>query len=70
MSKKKRQGVKLCELKLNQVVWSDYFKTYIIFVERDYDGDYIFKYLQKAGYCCIMNSTDIFEPEGLIKELL
>ena len=69
MLKEKSKALKLWDLKEGQVVWSDYFKAYVVFVERDYDDEYIFKYLHKKGYC-IIHSSDVSEPEGLIKELL
>jgi len=69
MSQKKTEKLSIHTLKKGQVVWSNYFKTYVQFVEREEDGDYIFKFLAKKGYC-ILYGDDIREPDPLIKELL
>jgi hypothetical protein len=56
-------------LKQGQVVWSEYFKAYVSYVGRDFDEDFLFKYLNKEKYCVIIDS-EIYEPPSLIKELL
>ena len=56
-------------LKEGDIVWSQYFQAYVEYVGNDLDDDYCFKYLHKSGYCIIYTS-DIYEPEGILKELL
>jgi hypothetical protein len=56
-------------LKDGDVVWSQYFQAYVEYIGNDLDDDYCFKYLHKDGYCIIYTS-DIYEPEGILKELL
>jgi hypothetical protein len=69
MCQKKAERISPWNLTEGQVVWSSFFKAYIVFVEKDYDSDLLFKFLDEDRYCVII-SDEIYEPEGLIKELL
>lgn len=69
MLEKKAQKLDILKLTNGQVVWSEYFKAYVVYAGRDFDEDFCFKYLYKEGYC-IIYSSDILEPPSLIKELL
>jgi hypothetical protein len=66
---KKAKKLNPSSLKKGEVVWSEYFRTYVKFVQKEEDGDLIFKFMFKKGYC-VINSDSIFEPAPLIKELL
>lgn len=69
MYPKKAKKLNIWNLEKGQVVWSCYFKAYVIFLERDFDDEFLFKFLD-SDRLCILHSNDILEPEGLIKELL
>jgi hypothetical protein len=69
MHKAKSQKLEIWNLQKGQVVWSNYFESYVIFMERDFDDEFLFKFLEEDRYC-ILHSSDIEEPVGLIKELL
>ena len=69
MSEKKTTKVRLVDLKRDQIVWSEYFNSYVMYKGLDFDEDFIFEYVGKKGYCIIIDS-DIYDPPSLIKELL
>lgn len=69
MSEAKIEKLTLWSLKQGQIVWSNYFECYVEFLERDSDEEFLFKFIGKSGYC-ILNTNDISEPIGLMKELL
>ena len=69
MFAKEGKKIDIWKLEEGQIVWSCYFSAYVIFVEREFDGDFLFKFLDRDGYC-VLYSNNFLEPEGLIKELL
>ena len=60
--------LRLIDLKKHDVVWSEYFKCYLMFEEREEDGDYLFRFLHNSGWA-ILQYDNIVEPPSLIKEL-
>lgn len=60
--------LRLIDLKRDDIVWSDYFKCYLRFEEREEDGDYLFKFTHKTGWA-ILQYDNISEVPSLIKEL-
>lgn len=60
--------LRLKDLKRDDIVWSDYFKCYLTFEEREEEGDYLFKFTHKTGLA-ILQYDNISEVPSLIKEL-
>ena len=69
MHTQKSVKVDKVNLKEGDVVWSEHYKAYIQYVGLDYSDDYVFKYLHNDKYCIIYTS-DLYEIEPLLKELL
>jgi hypothetical protein len=69
MSKEKTARLELHNLVEGQIIWSEFFKRYMIFCEYcEYEG-YVFKNIDKDGYA-ILRKSIILDPPSLIKELL
>lgn len=68
MSKKKREEVRLKDLQIGKVYWSNYYNEYIIYIEVDFDFDYVFEFTSKSGYC-VPELNNIEEAPAIIQLL-
>jgi hypothetical protein len=69
MFEEKAKKLNLCELEYGQIVWSEYFKCYVVYAGKDFDEDFCFKFFHKDGYC-IIYSSGIYDAPSLLKELV
>lgn len=69
MSTTKAKRIALMDLSIDQIVWSDRWDSYLKYIGKDFDGEHIFQFLHKKGFCVIIE-TSVYEPPELIKELL
>lgn len=58
----------LRDLVPEQIIWSDRWNCCLKYVGKDFDGDHLFKFLHKEGFCVIIE-TAVYEPPSLLKEL-
>jgi hypothetical protein len=68
MLKKKSQELRVEDLVIGKVYWSNSYEQYIIYVESDYDYGYIFKFTSRDGYC-VPKLYNIVEAPALLQEL-
>ena len=66
MPKKKSKEIRVEDLVVGKVYWSNHYEQYIIYVECDYD--YLFKFTQRHGYC-VPKLHNIEEAPALLQEL-
>lgn len=69
MFEKKTQKIRIEDLKIGDVYWSNHYEQCIVLVQIDDYGDYIFELTNKVGYC-IPRLDNICEAPSLLKELL
>lgn len=68
MYEEKSQKIRVEDLVVGRVYWSNYYEQCIIYVECDYDYDYIFKFTARHGYC-VPKLHNIVEAPALLQEL-
>jgi hypothetical protein len=69
MSEKKTKEIRLEDLKIGDVYWSNYYEQCIILAQIEEHGDCIFYLTLKDGLC-IPRLDNISEAPSLLKELL
>jgi hypothetical protein len=68
VSEKKREKVRLENLEIGKIYWSNHYNEYIIYIECDFDFDYIFEFTERNGYC-VPELTNIEEAPAIIQLL-
>lgn len=68
MPKTETKRLALRDLVPEQIIWSDRWNCCLRYVGKDFDGDHLFKFLHKEGFCVIIE-TAVYEPPSLLKEL-
>lgn len=72
MSSTKTKRIEFKDLKQGDLVWSDHFEAYLIFEEEaEFEGENYFWFKRYSGTSFVLlNATDIYEVDGLLKELM
>jgi hypothetical protein len=69
MFEKKTKEIRVEDLKVGDVYWSNHYEQCIILVSIDFDGEAVFEFTTRHGWC-IPRLDNICEAPSLLKELI